>query len=148
MKIDDQLLIDTTKTCLSMNEAAAKLGMNLMTFKRHAIRLEVWSPNTSGKGVKKPKGPGRDKFDLQDILDGKHPQYASHKLRLRLFAAGLKENKCEECSIDEWQGKPISMHLEHIDGNHYNHRLENLKILCPNCHSQTPTFGSKKRLPL
>ena len=52
---------------------------------------------------------------------------------------------CEECGISEWMNKPISMELHHKDGNHNNNNLDNLEILCPNCHSQTDTFRSKKR---
>ena len=51
---------------------------------------------------------------------------------------------CEECGIgNEHNGKPLSLELEHVDGNSLNNRIENLKILCPNCHSQTPTFRGR-----
>ena len=59
------------------------------------------------------------------------------------MAVGIKEEKCEECEIKEWNGKSISFELEHIDGNRFNHKIENLKILCPNCHSQTKTYRGK-----
>lgn len=58
----------------------------------------------------------------------------------------MKEYKCEGCGIVDWNGKPISLQLDHIDGCPTNHLLENLRLLCPNCHSQTPTYGSKKLL--
>ena len=77
---------------------------------------------------------------LQDILDGKYPNYQTYKLKNRLFKAGLKENKCEICGISEWLGQSIKCELHHKDGNRTNHRLENLQILCPNCHSQTGTY--------
>jgi hypothetical protein len=50
------------------------------------------------------------------------------------------EYKCFCCSITEWNGKRLSLHLDHIDGNSDNNFLENLRLLCPNCHSQTETF--------
>lgn len=83
-------------------------------------------------------------YDLDDILNGKHPKYNSYKLLKRLVSSGYKEYKCEICGISEWNNKPISLQLHHIDGNHTNHRLDNLQILCPNCHSQTDTFAGKK----
>lgn len=67
----------------------------------------------------------------------------SEKIKRHLIAASLKTNKCECCGITEWQGMPISCQLHHIDGNPSNNTFENLKILCPNCHTQTDNYGSK-----
>lgn len=53
-------------------------------------------------------------------------------------------HKCECCLNEEWLGKPITLELEHIDGNNENNEENNLKLLCPNCHSQTPTWRKKK----
>ena len=80
---------------------------------------------------------------MQDILNGKHPEYQSFKLKNRLIKEGIKENKCECCGISEWNGKPLNLELHHIDGNSCNHLLDNLQLLCPNCHSQTDNFRSK-----
>ena len=67
----------------------------------------------------------------------------SEKIKRHLYAAGFKKNVCECCGISEWNGKPISCQLHHIDGNPQNNTLENLQILCPNCHTQTDNYGSK-----
>ena len=83
------------------------------------------------------------KYSLEDILAGKHPGYQSSKLLERLIEEGYKEMKCECCGIIEWMGKPISFHLHHKDGDHNNNDIENLEILCPNCHSQTDNFAGK-----
>lgn len=83
---------------------------------------------------------------LLEILDGLHPTYQTAKLKKLLIAAGLKTNTCEECGISEmYNGKPIVMHLDHVDGNSMNHQLSNLKMLCPNCHSQTPTYSGRNK---
>ena len=144
MKIDPILIIEACENSSSMAAAAAQFDINFQTFRKYAIKLGVWKPNPSGKGSKKPKGDGKDKFSLTDILNGKHPHYQSHKLRLRLIAENIKKDQCEECGIETWNDKPLSKHLDHIDGNHHNHNLLNLRILCPNCHQQTDTHGSKK----
>ena len=68
--------------------------------------------------------------------------YASGRLLKRLLRRGW-ENKCKICGLLEWQGKPIRLHVDHINGHHYDHRLTNLRILCPNCHQQTETWGNK-----
>lgn len=131
------------ESSLTMAEAAAKLGVHFNTFKNRAKKFGLYSPNQGGKGKSKPKEDGVGKFSLRDILSGKHPEYQTFKLKNRLFAEGLKENKCEICEIKDWQGNSLSCELDHIDGDRTNHRLENLRILCPNCHSQTPTFRAK-----
>lgn len=56
-----------------------------------------------------------------------------------------KGYSCSECGISEWKGKPITLQLDHIDGNAYNNYEDNLRLLCPNCHSQTDTFGAKNK---
>lgn len=88
----------------------------------------------------------RTQISLEEILKGKHPTYMGSKLYKRLIKANLKLPKCEICGQkDEWRGQPLTLHIDHIDGNHTNHKLENLRVLCPHCHSQTDTFGSKNK---
>ena len=128
MKVDAQLIIDACNSAPSMVEAASKFDINFQTFRKYAKALGVWKPNQAGRGISRPKADGKDKYALSDILDGKYPHYSSHKLRLRLIAAGLKEDKCEECGIIHWNGRVLPKHLDHIDGNHHNHLLENLRI--------------------
>jgi hypothetical protein len=66
-------------------------------------------------------------------------------LKLRLVSAGLKENRCEECGLVEWLGEPLTMALHHVNGDRLDNRLENIRLLCPNCHSQTPSFARSAR---
>jgi Homeodomain-like domain-containing protein len=67
-------------------------------------------------------------------------------LRMRLIAAGLKENRCESCGISNWRGEPLTMQLHHLNGDGRDNRLANLVFLCPNCHGQTPNFGTRNRV--
>jgi predicted DNA-binding protein YlxM (UPF0122 family) len=64
-------------------------------------------------------------------------------LKTYLFNAGLKENRCEICGISSWRGAPLTMALHHISGDGRDNRLENLQILCPNCHGQTENFAGR-----
>lgn len=83
------------------------------------------------------------KYSLEDILAGKHPGYQSSRLLERLVKEGYKEMKCERCGIIDWMGQAISFHLHHKDGDHNNNSLDNLEVLCPNCHSQTDNYAGK-----
>lgn len=78
------------------------------------------------------------------LVVGRHQTNRSH-LKQRLLGAGLKENRCEACGIVEWQGKPLSMELHHVNGDGADNRLENLQLLCGNCHSQTENWGGRGR---
>jgi 5-methylcytosine-specific restriction endonuclease McrA len=64
-------------------------------------------------------------------------------IKRKLLKLGLLENRCDTCGISEWLGAPLSCHIDHVNGVKDDHRLENLRMLCPNCHSQTDTYGGK-----
>lgn len=71
--------------------------------------------------------------------------YQSSKLKKRLVEEGIKKDVCELCGCpNNWNGKPLVLQLDHINGDHSDNRLENLRIVCPNCHSQTETFSNKR----
>jgi 5-methylcytosine-specific restriction endonuclease McrA len=79
------------------------------------------------------------------ILEGKHPQYSTLKLKKRMITEKILPYVCDECGISEWKNKSLTLQLDHIDGNSKNHRLENLRLLCPNCHAQTETWCGKNK---
>jgi 5-methylcytosine-specific restriction endonuclease McrA len=67
-------------------------------------------------------------------------------IKSKILQLGLIEKKCSSCAItDTYNGLPISLQLDHINGTNDDNRLSNLRFLCPNCHSQTETFSGKKR---
>lgn len=122
---------------LSMREAANKLNMSFSTFKRKAKEFGLYKTNQSGLGIIKSNKT------IEDVLSGK-THMKSTELRKRLVKEGYLENKCSICSLEKWNGLKIVLELDHIDGNNKNNSLDNLRILCPNCHSQTPTFRGRK----
>ncbi len=140
IKIKDDDIIEAAKNSKTMSQAAAKLGVQFSTFKKHAIRLGCYCINQGGKGTQKVS---KVRVNLDEILTGNCPEFQTYKLKLRLFKAKIKDEKCEICGIIDWLGNKIPLELDHIDGNRTNHRLENLRILCPNCHSQTSTYRAK-----
>ena len=141
IKVDKEEFIKVCNEELSMAKACARLGLHFNTFKRYALKYGCYNPNQSGKGLtKKHNG---SKIPTDEILEGKHPQYQTNKLRVRLIKEGIKEEKCEICGIEDWLGKRLAFELDHIDGNSNNHLLKNLRVVCPNCHSQTETYRAK-----
>jgi 5-methylcytosine-specific restriction endonuclease McrA len=144
--VTDEQIIDACKNSITMTDACSKVQLHWNTFRRRAIQLNVFKLNQGRKGINRPDTEyafGKKVYKLQDILDGKHPQYQSNKLRTRLINTGVKEHKCEICKLTEWNNFPIPLELNHIDGNKHNHLLENLEIICPNCHAQTSTYRGK-----
>ena len=128
-------IIDAIKEGKSSGRAAQLLNVDRRTFKKNADRFGLYGTCCHIPGPK---------FEFMDILGGHHPQYPTSHLSKRLVKEGVKEYKCESCGIKKYNGSDISLELNHIDGDNSNHALINLELLCPNCHSQTPTYRSKK----
>ena len=128
----------------SAAQAAVLLGLHFSTFKRYAIKHGIYVTNQGARGSSKPKLDGNGKIPLHEIFNGLHPSYQSYKLKQRLYAENLKTNVCEECGTNSWNNKILECEIDHVDGNRTNHEFSNLKILCPNCHSQTHTFRFKR----
>jgi 5-methylcytosine-specific restriction endonuclease McrA len=97
------------------------------------------------RGVLRPR-PRTKPFEV--VLISKSSRWAK---KAKLIREGLLENRCSECGISHWRGKPLAIQIDHINGRGDDWRLENLRMLCPNCHSQTETFGGRnirlRRLP-
>lgn len=94
-------------------------------------------------GAKSHKKSPNKKSALELISSGS--LVSSSRLRQRLIEDGIKSYKCEICFNTEWNNEPIPLELDHVDGNHYNNDLSNLRILCPNCHAQTPTNSGRNK---
>ena len=99
----------------------------------------AYDGNQGGKGIKTdPKN--RTAKEYAEL-----PSCRSSVLKKKLIKEGYLYDVCSECGIGElWMDKPITLELDHIDGDRYNNDFDNLRILCPNCHSHTETFRKKK----
>lgn len=117
-----------------LSERLTSLGFNCTFFVKNAQRRI--GEQLALNGVRK-------KIPLELILvDGSN--YNNGNLKPRLLKAGLLENKCYECGLGPlWNNKPLVLQLDHINGINNDNRLINLRLLCPNCHTQTDTFGTR-----
>ncbi len=141
-RIPNEEFIAVCKSAKSMAQAAADLGLHFNSFKKRAIELGCYNTNQSGAGCVKIR---KDKISLEEILNGSHPHFQTFKLKQKLLRSGLLIASCEMCGLTSWNGFQINLELDHKDGNRFNHRIENLRLLCPNCHSQTETYRSKNK---
>lgn len=108
---------------------------------RFGFSSATWdNAKKNGRIKARPRG-----MPIEELLAGK--KRCREHIKTRLFDAKLLQQRCQVCSLDAWRGRPLRMHLDHINGIKNDNRLENLRTLCPNCHSQTPTYrGRNARL--
>ena len=86
------------------------------------------------------------RYALKDILVEHSSYHGIARLKIRLVNENYLEYKCACCgNKGEWNGQPLSLQLDHINGVNDDHRIENLRFLCPNCHSQTNSFAGKNK---
>ena len=139
-KVTDDQIIDAYNQKLTLHEASSQLNITIVTLWRRAKKLNLFWKDKKYRGI-----DNYSKIPLNDILQGKHPDYQTFKLKNRLLKEKIKENKCEICNINSWNNKLLIMQLDHIDGNSHNHKLEKLRMICPNCHAQTETWCGKNK---
>ncbi len=144
--IIDKEIIEASKNARCMVHASEILGIPYTTFKRRAINLNVWNTNQGGKGYSRPGNERNKSSFIKEVLKLNGLKWKSNHIKRTLIKFEIKKNMCEICGQDTiWQGKSLTLHLDHKDGNKQNNELDNLRILCPNCHTQTETYGFKKR---
>ena len=149
IKYTKELLEENVKDCYSFAELCRRLGLkpegsNPKTLRRKMDEFGVDYSHFTGKAWNKnPENPVYRGKCLPKLCE--HSSLSSSNVKELVYRLGLKENKCEICGITEWLGNPIVCELHHINGDSTDNRIENLQILCPNCHSQTDNFRSRNR---
>jgi hypothetical protein len=150
---DDSQIADAVKKSTSIRQVLSRLdlreaGGNYKVIQKKIKDLNLCTTHFTGQGWNKGKKVSKDyKYTLEELLiDGSYVQ--TYKFKSRLIKAGLLENKCymTGCTItNSWNGKPINLRLDHINGKNDDNRLPNLRLLCPNCDSQTETYCGKNK---
>ena len=120
----------------TMAKAAVCLKLHFNTFKKYALEYGCYNPNQSGRGIKK---------NINKRIKNLEDYSSRSSVRKTIINDNLLEYKCSVCGISKWNGQSISLHLDHINGKNGDHRLKNLRFLCPNCHSQTNTYTGRNK---
>ena len=123
-----------------------KAGCNYRTLKNKAKEYNIDISHFSYMFGKTHNGKRSVKNQTTDDFfssENSHNKGILKREYIRRILGG--EEKCEICGIGEWIGKPITMQIHHKDGNNKNNSIDNLQLLCPNCHAQTDTYCNKKR---
>ncbi len=151
LKYSEQDLRDAIASSSSYAEVLRKLeirvgGGNYATLRKQIETLKIDTSHMTGmlwnKGRESPYIMERP---LEEILV-KDSDYANTSaLRKRLVRQGIFEPRCASCGLADWLSQPIPLELDHINGDRFDHRLENLRLLCPNCHALTATYRGKNK---
>ena len=148
-ELSDTDFINLIKSSINIKEVLFKLGYSTVgnswgysQIKERMSILNLTTKDFKGKSAVMQLSEASQIPPEQLFTKNNHPRGI---VRRRLIALNAIEYKCAICGISEWQGKKLSLELDHINGINNDHRLENLRFLCPNCHSQTSTYGAKNK---
>lgn len=144
-------IIEAISSSFTIAETLRKLGLapaggNYTTIRNIVKRLNVDISHWLGQGHMKGKTrTTTQKYRLNDALVQNSPVVNTRHLKERLIDEGVLKNECAICGLFCWRGKPLVLQIDHINGIHSDNRIENIRLLCPNCHSQTDTFTGKNK---
>lgn len=148
-KLTDDEFSNLVKSSLNISEVLFKLGYTTVgnSWGYSQIKQRMESLGLSGKDFR-GKNPEK-KLNLLKIDESKllcnNSKHSRHVLRKYILNNNLLPYKCAICGITKWNEKTLSLELDHINGINNDNRIENLRFLCPNCHSQTTTYGARNK---
>lgn len=150
-KYTNKQLEEAVKTSYSISAVLKKIGLtpaggNYESIKKRIQELNLDTSHFLGQAILRGKTHAYNTRPLEEILVHKKLEN-TWKLKNRLLREGIKEHRCECCGQTEWLGNPIPLEFHHKDGDRTNNTLQNIELLCPNCHTLTDNYrGSKKKV--
>jgi len=149
-KFTNEQFIIAVRESRSISETLTKIGLrptggNYKQFRKYANEMIVDYSHFEGKGWRiGDKQPVVQAQSLSELLV-EYSTYNTWRLKKRLIKEKIFIEECSKCKLTEWLGQPIPLELDHINGINTDNRLENLRLLCPNCHAQTDTYRGKNQ---
>ena len=146
---DDDLIV-AVKNSKTKTEVLTKIGLksrnsgNYQTIEFAIKRLNLDTSHFINEHMKIT--PSKT-YSINEILIKNSPYSSTKNLKRKLLKAGLLKEECynPDCGLTQWLGQKIVLQLDHINGDRTDNRIENLRLLCPNCHSLTPTYCKGKK---
>ncbi len=154
-KIEKSLLEELVKTCKTFGEILSHFNLPNKGGTPSVLKYRLKQENIDFSHIKLGRNSNRGRAfsnrgltleEAKAVVFIANSTYTTYTAKKYLRQYRLKSYECETCKLkDAWLGKELSLQLDHKNGDDRNHTLENLRWLCPNCHSQTETFGSRNR---
>lgn len=145
----EQDFIEAVKSSINLREVLTKLnivpgGGNYKTLKDKIKSYGLDTSHFLGQATNKGRSHNHAHKKPLELILVKHCNYSSTALKLRLIKEEILPKECTNCKNKEWNSLPIPLELHHINGNNLDNRIENLQVLCPNCHAQTDNYRRRK----
>lgn len=150
-KYTDAEFIEAVATSISISQVLSKLhlrpsGGNYQVTKDRIKHLSLDTQHFKGQGwLKGNLNPSHKQFTLAEILVKDSTYRNTYSLKSRLIKEGVFARKCSNCMNEHWLNLPIPLELDHVNGDRTDNRIENLRLLCPNCHALTDTYRGKNK---
>ena len=147
--VPDDLLRDLVARAATRDDVLHALGLEISRNNRRRLaraiaRLDIGTGHlATSAGPPDSRTRGRRSRQRLDQVLRADTDVTSSSLRRRLLEEGLLPRRCNRCARTQWEGSPVPLELDHVDGDRRNNRLDNLRLLCPNCHALTPTYRGR-----
>ena len=147
LKYSKDVLSDIISNSISKRECLIKLnlkpyGGNYRILNRYIEMFKLDTSHFLGQGWNKNNSPA-DIKPIEKYFNNEIP-ITSYKLKNRILKEKIKNYKCEICGLEKWNNQKIPLELHHINGNNKDNNLNNLQLVCPNCHALTDNYRNRK----